>query len=210
MERLTVSALTLGALGTNCYILANEETKEALIFDPADEAQRIGGYLEEHGLKAAGILLTHGHADHIGGAEELREMTGAKIYALDEEESLLQSPKSNLSLFIQHKAVTVKADEFLHDGQELTLAGIRLKVYHTPGHTPGGCSYYCQEADCVFSGDTLFEGSVGRTDFPGGSMSRIVRSVKEKLLTLPPETKVYPGHGGTTTVEYEKNYNPFI
>lgn len=210
MERLTVSALTLGALGTNCYILTNEKTKEALVFDPADEVQRISRYLEEHGWKAAGILLTHGHADHIGGAEELRAMTGAKIYALDQEESMLLSAKSNLSLFIQHKAVTVKADEFLHDGQELTLAGICLKVYHTPGHTPGGCSYYCQELGCVFSGDTLFEGSVGRTDFPGGSMSEIVRSVREKLLTLPPETKVYPGHGGTTTVEYEKNYNPFI
>ena len=106
--------------------------------------------------------------------------------------------------------MTVKADRLLEDGEELEIAGVCLKAYLTPGHTPGGGSFYCQEAGCVFTGDTLFCGSVGRSDFPGGSMSALVQSVKEKLFLLPDETRVYPGHGQETTIRYEKQYNPFV
>ena len=146
----------------------------------------------------------------MGAAEELKKQTGAPVYAMRAEEPLLRDAKKNLSAFIAHKVVTVKADRLLEDGEELEIAGVCLKAYLTPGHTPGGGSFYCQEAGCVFTGDTLFCGSVGRSDFPGGSMSALVQSVKEKLFLLPDETRVYPGHGQETTIRYEKQYNPFV
>ena len=210
MAGLNVKLLTVGELAVNCWFLINEDTKEALVFDPGDEAERIFAYAEDRSLTIRAILLTHGHADHMGGAEELRRLSGAKIYALSEEEPMLGNAKTNLSVFINRKVITLKADELLRDSQEFTIAGIMLKAYHTPGHTPGGCAYYCQEAGCVFSGDTLFCGSVGRSDFPGGSMGELVRSVKEKLFALPDGTKVHPGHGEDTSIEYEKKYNPFL
>lgn len=210
MANLSVSFLTVGSLAVNCWFLVNEDTKEALVFDPGDEAERIQAYAVNKGWAIKDILLTHGHADHMGGAEALRKLTGAPVYALQEEEAMLLNAKTNLSMFINHRAITVNADEFLKDGQELQLSGIKLRVLHTPGHTPGGCSFYCEEAGCVFSGDTLFQASVGRSDFPGGSMSELVRSVKEKLFQLPDGTKVYPGHGEETLIGYEKVYNPFV
>ena len=210
MAHLTTASLTVGELAVNCWFLVNEARKEALVFDPGDEAERIRSYAEQKGWKIAGILLTHGHADHMGGAEELKRLTEAEIYALAEEEPLLKNGKTNLSVYIMRRVITMEADEYVRDGQELTLSGIRLKVLRTPGHTPGGCCFYCEEAGCVFAGDTLFQGSVGRSDFPGGSMSELVRSVKEKLFLLPDDTKVYPGHGEETTIAFEKQYNPFV
>jgi len=210
MAKINVSYLTVGNLAVNCWFLINEDTKEALVFDPGDQADRIVAYAQKKGVVIKAILLTHGHVDHIGGAEALRELTEAKIYALQEEETMLLDGKTNLSVFINRKVITVSADEFLTDEQEITLCGMTLKVYHTPGHTPGGCSYYCEEAGCIFSGDTLFQGSVGRSDFPGGSMSQLVRSIREKLFLLPDDTKVYPGHGEETAIGYEKRYNPFL
>lgn len=210
MAHLTTASLTVGELAVNCWFLVNEDRKEALVFDPGDEAERIRSYAEQKGWKIAGILLTHGHADHMGGAEELKRLTEAEIYVLAEEEPLLKNGKTNLSVYIMRRVITMEADEYVRDGQELTLSGIRLKVLRTPGHTPGGCCFYCEEAGCVFAGDTLFQGSVGRSDFPGGSMSELVRSVKEKLFLLPDDTKVYPGHGEETTIAFEKQYNPFV
>lgn len=210
MANLKISSLTVGELAVNCWFLVNEDTKEALVFDPGDEAERIKGHADQNGWTIRAILLTHGHADHMGGAEELAQSAHAPVYAYEEEQALLLNAVNNMSPFICQKAITLAADKLVKDEQELNLAGTCLKVFHTPGHTPGGCSYYCEEAGCVFSGDTLFQASVGRTDFPGGSMSELVRGIKEKLLILPETTKVYPGHGDQTTIGYEKKYNPFI
>ena len=164
--------------------------------------------LSEKGFTVEVILLTHGHFDHIGGAAELKKASGAKVYALTEEKKICRTPELNLSAQMP-PVVTIEADEWLTDGQTVETAGISFQVIATPGHTVGGCCYYCKEGGFLFSGDTLFEESVGRTDFPTGSMSSLVRSVKEKLFVLPEDTNVYPGHGDITTIGREKQYNPY-
>lgn len=208
MAEIKIGRLTLGVCQTNCYFLYREGQKEVVFVDPADRGDSIYEALQEKGFVVAGILLTHGHFDHIWGAEKLRELSGAKIYALDAEEALCLDAGLNVSK-MAGRACTVQPDVLVKDGEEITVAGICCKVIATPGHTGGSCCYYVAEAGFLVSGDTLFQESVGRTDFPTGSMSEIVRSIKEKLFCLPPDTKVYPGHGEQTTIAYEKEYNPF-
>ena len=154
------------------------------------------------------ILLTHGHFDHIWGANELRRLSGAKIYAYEGEKELCEDAGKNVSRDAG-RPETVQADFYEKDGALLELGGFSLKLIATPGHTGGSCCYYLEEEKILFSGDTLFEGSVGRTDFPTGSMSSLVRSIKERLLVLPDDVTVYPGHGDTTTIGDEKKYNPY-
>lgn len=208
MAEIKIGRLTLGVCQTNCYFLYREGQREVVFVDPADRGDSIYEALQEKGFVVAGILLTHGHFDHIWGAEKLRELSGAKIYALDAEEALCLDAGLNVSK-MAGRACTVQPDVLVKDGEEITVAGICCKVIATPGHTGGSCCYYVAEAGFLVSGDTLFQESVGRTDFPTGSMSEIVRSIKEKLFCLPPDTKVYPGHGEQTTIAYEKEYNPF-
>lgn len=208
MAEIKIGRMTLGVCATNCYFLYREGSGEVIFVDPADRGADIYEALQKKGLLVAAILLTHGHFDHIWGAEKLRELSGAKIYALDAEKVVCQDAYVNVSAQAGRKA-TIAPDEWLTDGQTITLADITLKVISTPGHTIGSTCYYVEEAGFLIAGDTLFEGSVGRTDFPTGSMSKLVRSVKEKLFLLPDETKVYPGHGDSTTIGDEKKYNPF-
>lgn len=208
MGEIKIGRMTLGVCATNCYFLYRENASEVVFVDPGDRGADIYTALRNRNLSVAAILLTHGHFDHIWGAEKLRELSGAKIYALDAEKVVCQDAYVNVSAQAGRKA-TIAPDEWLTDGQELSLAGISLKVIATPGHTIGSCCYYVPEADFLIAGDTLFAGSVGRTDFPTGSMSRLVRSIKDKLFVLPDKTKVYPGHGEETTIGEEKRYNPF-
>lgn len=207
---MKIETFVLGDVRTNCYLLINEETKEALVVDPADRADVIVRKLIDEGLTLKAILLTHGHGDHILAVGALKKQFGVKVYAAKAEEALLSDTAQNLSKALFGIEVTVKPDVFLEDGQEFEEAGIRLRMLHTPGHTPGGCCYYQAEEKILFSGDTLFCGSIGRTDFPGGSLSQLVRSVKEKLLVLPEDVKVYPGHEEMTTIGHEKRYNPYM
>lgn len=209
MSDVKIGRMMIGSYQTNCYFLFREETKKAIVIDPADNGNLIYDKLTQNGFSVEAILLTHGHFDHIWGSKELRELSGAKIYALDKEQTLCESVDNNLSAMVG-RAYTVVPDEYVADGAELTFDTISFKVIATPGHTIGSCCYYVEKAGILISGDTLFQESTGRTDFPTGSMSSIVRSIREKLFVLPDETKVYPGHGDSTTIGYEKKYNPFV
>ena len=209
MKKAVIEQLVLGMVGTNTWLIKNKENGELLIVDPADESARIEEKINRMGGKPVAILLTHGHFDHMLAADDLRDEYGIPVIACAAEQQVLTDAMKNLS-GSWASAHVLLADQWVCDGKKLDLAGFSIEVFHTPGHTPGGASYYCAEAGCVFSGDTLFQGSVGRTDFPGGSMSAIVRSVKEKLFLLPDDTRVCPGHGDETSIGYEKKFNPFV
>lgn len=209
MAQLKIGRMVLGVYATNCYFLYNEGFGDAIVVDPADKGDRIYGALKEKGFSVAGILLTHGHFDHIWGANALRELSGAKIYALEAERQLCEDAELNVSAQAG-RAYTVVPDVYVKDGEELTIAGITCKVIATPGHTAGSCCYYFSDAGFLVCGDTIFLESVGRTDFPTGSSRELIASVKEKIFVLPESVQLYPGHGDSTTVEHEKKYNPFF
>lgn len=204
-----IDSRILGMVGTNCYLLCNMDIKECVLIDPADSQDEISRMIDESGCSLKGILLTHGHFDHIMVADAVRDKYGVKVYASCDEKNTLEQPHINLGEAYGLK-LSVKADVWHKDGEILKLAGFDIEALHTPGHTEGGSCYYIREIGVLFSGDTLFCGSVGRTDFPGGSMSEIVRSIKEKVMVLPDDTKVYPGHGEGTSVGYERENNPFL
>ncbi len=208
MGEIKIGRIVMGSYGTNCYFLYREGEGRVIFVDPADRGAQIAQTMQKNGFTVEAILLTHAHFDHIWGSKELREATGAKIYALDEEKLLCGNARANVSEQAG-RPYTLEPDEYLHDGQEMTLADMTFRVIATPGHTGGSCCYYFAEPGFLVSGDTLFADSVGRTDFPTGSMSALVRSIREKLFVLPDETKVYPGHGDSTTVGHERRCNPY-
>lgn len=209
MSEIKIGRIVLGSLQTNCYFVFREDKKKAVVFDPADRGVDVYNALKGKGIDVEAIVLTHGHSDHILGAKALRDAAGVKIYALDKEKDICENSRDNLSEWLG-RAYTVVADEYVSDGTELVFDDMHFQVIATPGHTCGSCCFYVEEAGILISGDTLFYESTGRTDFPTGSMSQIVRSIKEKLFVLPEETLVYPGHGDQTTIEHEKKYNPFV
>lgn len=209
MGEIKIGRIVLGSISTNCYFLFDDTVREAVIFDPADNGDKIFEAMKQNDLSVAGICLTHGHFDHIYGVAKLRQLSHTKIYASELETKLLGDESLNQSE-IFGKICTVTPDVELKDNEVITLGRIDIKVISTPGHTAGGCCYYIEKAGILVCGDTLFEGSVGRTDFPTGSMSTLVNSIKEKLFILPDDTVCYPGHGGTTTIGSEKQYNPFL
>ncbi|MDD3219884.1 MAG: MBL fold metallo-hydrolase [Lachnospiraceae bacterium] len=207
-DKMTIGQKVLGMVSTNCYFLLNKETKEMIIVDPADDAVAIDGIVHKMEGKPVAILLTHGHFDHIMAAEALRKEYNIKIYIHEEEKQVLESPSINLSSSWS-AAYVLEADEWVKDGQELRLAGFKIQVIHTPGHTQGSACFYFPEEGVLVSGDTLFAESVGRTDFPTASPSAMKRSLQKLLSTLPENVTVLPGHSETTTIEHEKRYNPF-
>ena len=208
MGKLELQQMVLGPVYTNCYFLKNKETGEALIVDPADSPKRIFQKVEDMGAKPVGILLTHGHFDHVTAMEELRRDRGVPVYACEQEQAVLADPDKNLSVQFQGGGLHLKADMLLKDGETFEAAGYTFQMLHTPGHTEGSCCYYVKSEKVLFSGDTLFEGSYGRIDFPTGSGRQMIHSVADILLNLPDDTNVYPGHMGYTTIADEKQYNP--
>ena len=167
-------------------------------------------HIRDTGLQVRAVLLTHGHFDHIMGLDELLKEFPVPVYAHEAEAELLGDARLNSSAGMYGRGYTFTKAEYLKDGQVVTIAGFEIRVIHTPGHTAGGCCYYIPAEGVLISGDTLFHASIGRTDLPTGSSSQLVRSVRERLLVLPEETKVYPGHMEETTIGYEKKYNPFV
>lgn len=207
MGKIQVNSRVIGMIGTNCYLVFQQETREAVVIDPAENAPFILNWCKELQVTPVAVLLTHGHGDHIGGVEDLLRAFRVPVYAGKEEEALLKDPYLNLSADFG-QAVSIKDAVLLEDGQELDLLGCTWKVLATPGHTRGSVCYYLEEEKLLFSGDTLFCESYGRTDFPTGSSRELMRSIQEKLLVLPDEVKVYPGHESDTTIGHEKRYNP--
>lgn len=206
---MKINQYVVGPVQTNCYFVINDDTKETIVIDPGASARQLAEKAREDGLKPVAVLLTHGHFDHATGAREFADEFGIKIYAYEAEKETLENPKLNVS-WMNGQSLVFSADEFLKDEQEIDLAGFHIRVLFTPGHTPGGCCFYFPYQDVVFTGDSLFCMSVGRTDFEKGSMSDLVRSVKEKLMTLPDRTTVYPGHNDVTSIEKERMYNPYL
>lgn len=205
---MKIVQLEVGNLGTNCYIAYCEETKQALVIDPGGGVDRIAAVLNREGLRLAAIINTHGHADHVLGNVKLKELTGAPLWIHGDDADMLGSGSKNLSAFIGAATSCGVADRMLKHGEILAIGKFTLKVLHTPGHTPGGISLLADKE--VFVGDTLFAESIGRTDFPGGSYSQLIDSIKTQLMVLDDETKVYPGHGPATTIGWERRQNPFI
>jgi hydroxyacylglutathione hydrolase len=205
---MQLQTLDLGMLNTNCYIISNEETGETVIVDPADNASRIKDKLEEQNLIPVGILLTHGHFDHIMAVPELTDTYHIPIYISELDNELLTDSNKNAAYLIG-KNFTLPLNQTIPAAETLSLAGTTIEVIPTPGHTIGSVCYYFAEDKFLISGDTLFLESVGRTDFPTGDSASLIASIREKLMILPGEVKVYPGHGSSTTIAHEKKYNPY-
>ncbi|MGL5433856.1 MAG: MBL fold metallo-hydrolase [Lachnospiraceae bacterium] len=208
MNDLRIKTCVLGQVGTNCYLVYDEQTKEAVVIDPADNCGYIMEQCKKLGITPRFILLTHGHFDHILAAEELAKMYSCKIYAGKDENDLLLDPAANLTGSWGMPPLSLKADVLVGDREELQMLGLKWEVLFTPGHTAGSVCYYLEQEGVLFSGDTLFAESLGRTDLPTGDGSVIIKSILERLLVLPDDTMVYPGHGDPTVIGHEKQYNP--
>ncbi|MEE4265407.1 MAG: MBL fold metallo-hydrolase [Desulfobacteraceae bacterium] len=205
---LIIKTLAVGPIQANCFILGCEQTLEAVVIDPGEEADRILHALAEYSLTVKYIINTHGHMDHVSANKRISEVTGAPILIHSLDAPMLEKVAASAAAWGLKAENSPAPDRELQDGDEITFGNITLTVLHTPGHTPGGISLHT--GNDVFVGDTLFAGSIGRTDFPGGSFETIKESIQQKLFTLGDDVRVHAGHGPTTTVGREKRHNPFV
>ena len=194
----------IGEIITNCYIIEDEETKEAMVIDPASEVNKIIELLNILGANFKYIYLTHCHGDHIGAVDCLRQQAGGKVLIHTDDYEGLENPDINLTGVMSEKPIVVQADSRVNDGDKLHIGNLEFNVIHTPGHTKGGSSLYCEKEKMVFTGDTMFKGMWGRTDLPTSSLEDIMDSITNKLLVLPSDTIVYPGHGIISKIEEEE------
>lgn len=209
---MIVEHLVVGMLQTNCYILADRPSTEAIVIDPGGESKRIHNFLFSRGLRLKAILLTHGHFDHVLDAWNLKKLCGGEIYLHPLDEPLLRNRMVGLGAILMGKmpSINPSIDRHLKEGDIIVLGDREIHVIETPGHTPGHVSFYVPSQKCIFVGDTIFDGSIGRTDFPGGSYEELIKSVRTKLFTLGDDIVVYPGHGPATTIGKERKTNPFF
>jgi hydroxyacylglutathione hydrolase len=201
---------TVGQIAENCFVFRRDDSDRAVIVDPGDEAERILGAVDELGVTIDGILLTHTHFDHIGAVAPIAKATGAPVWCPEIEVPVL----ADINSFVPWPGFgpyeSYEADHTVNGGEELELAGMEIDVISTPGHSPGHVTYSIRGEEAIFSGDVLFQGSVGRTDLPGGDWATLLESIRTLVDSLPPETKVYPGHMGITSLGAERATNPFL
>ncbi len=214
---MNIKAIPQGSYQTNSYVINEDGRNDCVIIDTGLENNSLSSYLSQERLRPAALLLTHGHLDHIKGVETLRkEFAEMKVYIHKDDADMLADPEANMSAYsaIYSNFTTDPADELLEDGQKLSLAGMNFEIFHIPGHSKGGIAVYVPDENVVFTGDCLFAGSIGRTDFPGCQEARcrqqLIDGIKEKLLPLDENTRLFPGHGPATTIRCEKKNNPYI
>jgi hydroxyacylglutathione hydrolase len=200
----------VGQLGVNCFVLGCPETGEGVVIDPGADPDRVLAAVQRHGLTIKYVINTHGHFDHIGGNRQLSEKTGAKLLIHEGDVPFLSRASQVATAYGLSAENSPPPDAFLADGMTIAFGRYEIRVLHTPGHTPGGCSLYLVQQGMVLTGDTLFAESVGRTDFPGSSHEALIAGIRGKLLPLPDDTVVYPGHGPSTTIGWEKAHNPYL
>ncbi len=203
-----VQCISKGLVQSNVYVIS--ENGEGIIIDCGCSAEKIIDVINRQEISVKHLILTHGHFDHIYYIDSIRELTDIHVHIHEADADYLFDPEKNGLFFFasENRTTFAPADHLFKDGDMLEVGGIHFKIIHTPGHTPGGICIFAE--NCVFTGDTLFRSSIGRTDFPGGSYTAIQESIKNKLFTLPDETVVYPGHGGTTQIGFEKRSNPYV
>ena len=207
---MIVQTVSVTPLATNCYLVGCERTRHGAVIDPGGDAPAILAAIQATRLEVKVIINTHGHIDHTGANGEIKAATGARLVIHELDAPMLSDPRLNLGWFMGQDVAGPAADETLRDGDVLTVGDLRLQILHVPGHTPGGIALLAMGQEITFSGDALFQGSIGRSDFPGGDHQQLIRSISDQLLTLPDQMRVYPGHGPTTTIGEEKRHNPWL
>lgn len=200
--------LVLGVYMSNCYIVVCEDTQKAVIIDPGSDFKKIKSELDKVKIDLQFILLTHGHGDHIGAVPEMIKEYGLPVFIHEDEKRILTNANRNLSSQIYKNGIEIEPNRLLKDKEIIDVGNLKFEIIHTPGHTPGSISI--KVGNVIFSGDTLFNHSIGRTDLPGGSYEQIISSIKNRLMSYPDETMVYPGHNSPTKVGIERNGNPFL
>lgn len=199
---MKIKRIPAGIYAANCYIIIDDETKDAVVMDPGGEADDLIKAVKDEGAKVKYILLTHGHADHTGAVVKLKEEFKAPLCINEEDYKMAIKGKE------MYGSINGKIDKYINQGDVFKVGNMKIECIHTPGHTPGGVCFLIE--DCIFTGDTLFAGSIGRTDFPGGDFESIIKSIREKLMILDNEIKVFPGHGLQSSIGQEKAHNPFL
>jgi len=207
---MKVIKLTTGIYMENGYIVGDEETGVAVLIDPGDEAINFLKVIEEEKWRVEKIINTHGHIDHIGGVAEIQAKLHLPFFIHRADEFYVKNATILSGMMGVKRVTPPQIHGYLEDGQLIQVGNLKASIIHTPGHTPGGVCFYFEKEHILFSGDTLFQGSIGRTDLPGGNYHQLLKSIHQKLFVLPEETKVYSGHGEETTIGLEKRYNPFL
>lgn len=207
-DKFVLHQMSVGPLQVNCFIVACGKTKQAMVVDPGEEGPRILHVAEREGLQVVKVVNTHGHFDHIGANQQVVDATGAELLIHKDDLPILQNARNHAQVYGLSVSASPEPDRLLKEGDEVSIGELAFKVFHVPGHSPGGICLLGEGH--LFVGDVLFSGSIGRTDLPGGDFDSLVEGVREKLFSLPEDTVVHPGHGPDTTIGRERAYNPFV